>query len=562
MGIKSWNAGIIRPVPVPPAGPYQDGAAPGVWTLDQVAFWTQQGLWPIAGNAAPIGLMGGGLRYSPSTAAVNTIDRISLASTGNATSFGDLTVARRDLASCASNTRGIWAGGGTTYLESQYNVIDYVTIASAGNATDFGDLLSSTNGLAGASNYVRGLFAGGIVGGTTTNVIQYITIASAGNATDFGDLTGATQQLAGCASSTRATFAGGSGSSATIAYVTIASTGNAVSFGNLTVGRYFLAGLASSTRGVFGGGYNTDYSNVIDYITLASTGNAVDFGDLTVGTYAPGACASSTTGIFGGGEVLAGPINVIQSITIATTGNAVDFGDLTTSRELLAGCSSGAAAVQPTPTSSAMALFGGGYGTTYIAAIQYVNIATTGNSYLFGNLISATTDLAACASSTRGIFAGGSTNSDSRINVIQFTTFSSFAVATDFGDLTQAYNQLAGCSNSTRGLFTGGVVAGGNTNNTIEYITIASAGNATDFGDLAVYVTYPVYQGAMCASTTRGLYGGGYDSARTNVIQYVTIATTGNSTDFGDLTEAGITHPVPVLLALVDCGLAGTQQPQ
>lgn len=50
MGISKWNAGIIRPVPVAPAGPYETGAAPGVWTLDQVAYWQKQGLWPLAGN--------------------------------------------------------------------------------------------------------------------------------------------------------------------------------------------------------------------------------------------------------------------------------------------------------------------------------------------------------------------------------------------------------------------------------------------------------------------------------------------------------------------------------
>ena len=53
MAQKDWNAGIIRPVPVAPAGPYQNGAAPGVWTLDQVAYWQKQGLWPIAGNVKP-----------------------------------------------------------------------------------------------------------------------------------------------------------------------------------------------------------------------------------------------------------------------------------------------------------------------------------------------------------------------------------------------------------------------------------------------------------------------------------------------------------------------------
>ena len=70
MSISNWNAGIIRPVAVAPAGPFQDGAAPGVWTLDQVAFWNKQGLWPIAGNAAPIALFAGGNGGS------NVIDKI------------------------------------------------------------------------------------------------------------------------------------------------------------------------------------------------------------------------------------------------------------------------------------------------------------------------------------------------------------------------------------------------------------------------------------------------------------------------------------------------------
>ena len=46
-----WPGGLIRRTPVTPAGPYQNGAAPGVWTLAEAAFWTKQGLWPTAGRA-------------------------------------------------------------------------------------------------------------------------------------------------------------------------------------------------------------------------------------------------------------------------------------------------------------------------------------------------------------------------------------------------------------------------------------------------------------------------------------------------------------------------------
>jgi hypothetical protein len=48
-----WPGGIIRKTPVTPAGPYQNGAASGVWSLADAAYWTKQGLWPIAGNVQP-----------------------------------------------------------------------------------------------------------------------------------------------------------------------------------------------------------------------------------------------------------------------------------------------------------------------------------------------------------------------------------------------------------------------------------------------------------------------------------------------------------------------------
>ena len=157
MAISSWNAGIIRPVAVAPAGPYQDGAAPGVWTLDQQAFWQKQGLWPLAGNVAQIALFAGG------NTSGNVIDKVIIQSAGNAVDFGDLTVARAELASCSSSVRGLWAGG-----SASGNVIDFVTMASSGNATDFGDLTELFRECAGLSNYVRGVFANGLALRSTT----------------------------------------------------------------------------------------------------------------------------------------------------------------------------------------------------------------------------------------------------------------------------------------------------------------------------------------------------------------------------------------------------------
>ena len=84
----------------------------------------------------------------------------------------------------------------------------------------------------------------------------------------------------------------------------------------------------------------------------------------------------------------------------------------------------------------------------------------------------------------------------------------------------------------TRGVFEGG--DSGSTTNVIDFITIASAGNATDFGD----TTAARETSGGGSSSVRGIFMGGYTSGDTNAIEFITIASAGNSTDFGDLTAA------------------------
>jgi len=326
MGVKSWPGGFIQPIPPTPSGPFQDGRAPGVWTLDQVAYWTQQGLWPIAGNVNLRGLFGGG--------GFNTIQYISFASAGNAVDFGDLTIARSRLGAVGSTTRAVFGGG----QSSDTNVMDYVTISSIGNAIDFGDLSQVTAYLAvgNCGSATRGIFAGGQNPSTFsfTDAVQYITIASTGNSISFGNLDSAVRGQGACSSSTRGVFAGGRGSGSTfinnIQYITIASTGNTTDFGDMSTASDGLSGCSSSTRGVFSLSAEFDSSNVLEYITIATTGNATDFGDLSYKVNSSASCSSQTIGLFAGGQLTFGGagINTISQITIASTGNATDWGDL------------------------------------------------------------------------------------------------------------------------------------------------------------------------------------------------------------------------------------------
>ena len=126
------------------------------------------------------------------------------------------------------------------------DVIDFVTITSTGNATDFGNLTVARKGLMACSNSTRALFAAGETP-SNSNIIDYITIATLGNAADFGDLTAVRNTTGATSSPTRGIFAG-DGSTDTLDKVEILTTGNAVDFGNLGRG-------ASRTYGAFSNGH-------------------------------------------------------------------------------------------------------------------------------------------------------------------------------------------------------------------------------------------------------------------------------------------------------------------
>jgi hypothetical protein len=279
------------------------------------------------GNAAGRGLFGGG--ESP---VVANIDLINIQSQGNATNFGDLSVARRIMGGFSSNIRGLWGGGSTP---SNSDVIDYVTIASEGNAIDFGNITTATDQTAACSSSTRGLVGGG-EGPSTTNVISYVEISTTGNSLDFGDLSEPKRGHSGMASATRGFFCGGNnpGSTTVIDFVTIASLGNAIKFGDRIEDIGGTVSASNSTRGIIFD------SGRISFVTLASQGNAVYFGFLTTGSGRGSAVASQTRVVTAiGTDGVTDPVNNIEYVTIATSGNALDFGDLTVARKSSGACS-------------------------------------------------------------------------------------------------------------------------------------------------------------------------------------------------------------------------------
>ena len=120
---------------------------------------------------------------------VDVLSYITFDSASDTTDFGNLTVGRSNQGSFASTTRGVIAGGNTGTSSIAYSdVLDYITIASTGNATDFGNLSAGRGSFHCGSNTTRGVTMGGSAA-SSVDTMDYFTIASVGNATDFGNLT-------------------------------------------------------------------------------------------------------------------------------------------------------------------------------------------------------------------------------------------------------------------------------------------------------------------------------------------------------------------------------------
>jgi len=267
------------------------------------------------------------------------------------------------------------------------------------------------------------------------------------------------------------------------------SKGNAADYGDLSVGRQSLAVgcISSSTRGLFYGGDDSGpatYTDIIDFITMSSTGNAVDFGNENVDDTGGAGFSNDTRGgkmggYTGGGPDFAG--NDIEYVTIASTGNATDFGDLQTDRYGNAGCCSTTRAI-----SGGSATYTSPGPTSYSDIMDYITIASTGNGTDFGNMSQALDNCSAASSNTRGIWMGGAagTNGSIKLNNIQYVTIASTGNTSDFGDLAVATRTSMGASNGISCFKMGGNTPSYIT--TIEDFIIASTGNAADFGDLTV----------------------------------------------------------------------------
>ena len=310
----------------------------GVTTFDtQGYFVPPSGTTEQRGNDR--GVFGGGENPSVN----NVIQFVNTSSSGTSQDFGDLVRTQVDMGATGSQTRGLFAGGDvTTAPLIEENTIQFITIASTGNALDFGDLTGRRKMVMGGGTNTRGVFGGGTSSpGNHESNIDYVTVASLGNAQDFGDLDktpgerGASQVTG---SPTRGIFYVKDNS---INYITWATTGNALDFGDTDVDSGGAGAVGDKTRSCMHGS-TAGYNNSIEYITISTLGNGQDFGDLTEAMRYQYGASNPTRGVMAGDSN--DFKNTINFITIQTTGNAKNFGDLSTGQQRgigLSGCHGG-----------------------------------------------------------------------------------------------------------------------------------------------------------------------------------------------------------------------------
>ena len=312
----------------------------------------------------------------------------------------------------------------------------------------------------------------------------------------------------------------------------------------------------TGTRGLYiSGNEAPGNSQEMQYFNIATTGNAADFGDMTsYGTSEGASCGSNTTRavINHDRSGSAGPganTSTQEQITISSQGNSANFGDITANGENADG-GGGSNSIRGFRMGSFNSYGSQVPGTFATNDILYYSLASEGNTADFGDLTYACYGYRSCVgSSTRmvntgGSYYGGSPQTTRARNIIDYWTIASTGNASDFGDLSTGRDVRAMVGNGVRSVIGGGANApadqgavDSSPTNVMEYITIASTGDATDFGDLTVARSY----GGGTSSSTRGTYMGGRAPAASNIIDYITIASTGDATDFGDLVTAMIT---------------------
>ena len=190
------------------------------------------------------------------------IGEVTIATAGDEATFRDLTVGKKHAAGYSTKIEGFTAAGRTAHTgNTQTNVIEKIIIASTGDATDFADLNAVRDRCTGVCDGRVALIFGGISSGTQSgathvivNTISFCITTTNATAIDFGDLSSALSYMGGTSNKITAVMLGGYQGGADlineIQKVNIKTKGNASDFGDLSDPVLYATGLCDSHGGV------------------------------------------------------------------------------------------------------------------------------------------------------------------------------------------------------------------------------------------------------------------------------------------------------------------------
>jgi len=240
------------------------------------------------------------------------IEYVTISTPGNLTTFGNLTASRSDSGAVSNGSRALNISGRVAAGNDQgarTSNIDYVTIATTGNASDFGDLRSSRY------SAHRTAAGDGIIGITISTTgwngdtdYDYFNISTPGNSTKWGDprsggLTGNYEHGMAVSNGSRGVWTGGYAGSYfnSLDYLTFATQSNALQLGNwhhvllsesMADDMAYGAGCSFGDRGVVSSGGEDLYWFNIDG-TPGTSNDGKNWQGYNSGHYLPGANGSA-----------------------------------------------------------------------------------------------------------------------------------------------------------------------------------------------------------------------------------------------------------------------------
>lgn len=283
----------------------------------------------------------------------------------------------------------------------------------------------------------------------------------------------------------------------------------------------------------FTGTHSSEEIQLTDYY---DTGNAPASGEIQLAADFYGTAGATWYGtkmIVSGGDTAptqaGGTISQQNMTTISSTSSASSYGYMVDIRHRHVAVSDG----------TYIWYFGGA--TTLDVALNNIEkkvFASSGNASDVGDMGRVLYWASGVSNGVRGVVGHGITvgYSPTYQDAMNYLTYASDTSMTSFGDLRNEIANSSSHDGDTRGIFLSGRNSNSGTPYQIDYITIASASNYTNFGIITGYNGH--HNGIGVGSSTRAWFVGGYggaSGANMNQMMYLTVASTGNSTDGGNL---------------------------